>query len=108
MPRGVSESLLAMLARALPVLQPPTWQLAIWTPNVAPTFAAANMVISIFEIKEKINKKSAQTLDTLRILLDRSWSAAGPRRTDEQVDPPKTLVALVSELSASTRHPQKR
>ena len=71
-PRSASKSLLAMLARALPIFQPPTWQLAIWTPNVATTFAAANMVISIFDIKEKINKKSAQTLDTLRILLDGS------------------------------------
>ena len=71
----MSESLLAMLARALPVLQPPTWQVAIWTPHGAPTFAAANMVISIFEIKEKINKTSAQTLDPIRILLDGSLPA---------------------------------
>ena len=71
----MSESLLAMLARVLPVLQPPTWQVAIWTPNPAPTFAAANMAISVLEIKEKINKTSAQTLDPIRILLGRALPA---------------------------------
>ena len=71
----MSESLLAMLARALPVLQPPTWQIAIWTPHGAPTFAAANMVISILKIKEKIDKTSAKTLDPIRILLDGAWAA---------------------------------